>query len=80
MDPYHVAETRVKLRLLDVNDNDPVFSEDHAHLTLPEDTPPGSLLTTFTALDPDAVSRVFVALGTFGTHQTFSFGSHQTFS
>ncbi|XP_071515917.1 putative neural-cadherin 2 isoform X1 [Panulirus ornatus] len=65
-DPYHVAETRVKLHLLDVNDNDPVFSEDHAHLTLPEDTPPGSLLTTFTALDPDGgrENRVRYAIAT----------------
>ncbi|XP_071516873.1 putative neural-cadherin 2 isoform X2 [Panulirus ornatus] len=52
-DSHHVDEAWVKLRLLDLNDNDPVFSEDHAHLTLPEDTPIGSLLTTFTALDPD---------------------------
>ncbi|KAG7160255.1 Neural-cadherin-like 14 [Homarus americanus] len=49
----HVAETWVTLRVVDVNDNDPVFSEDLTHLTLPEDTPRGTLLTTFTALDPD---------------------------
>nr|XP_045618159.1 putative neural-cadherin 2 [Procambarus clarkii] len=51
--PGHVAESWVNLNLVDDNDNDPVFSEDHAYLTLPEDTPPGTLLTTFTALDPD---------------------------
>ncbi|KAK3891723.1 hypothetical protein Pcinc_004396, partial [Petrolisthes cinctipes] len=49
----HVAETRVKLQLVDENDNDPVFSRDVAHLDLPEDTPRGALLATFTALDPD---------------------------
>nr|XP_053637261.1 putative neural-cadherin 2 [Cherax quadricarinatus] len=50
----HTAETWVRVFLEDVNDNDPVFSENHAHLSLPEDTPPGTHLTTFTALDPDA--------------------------
>ncbi|XP_045130452.1 putative neural-cadherin 2 isoform X1 [Portunus trituberculatus] len=50
----HVAETLVKLSLVDENDNDPVFSEESIHLTLPEDTPRGSLLASFAALDPDA--------------------------
>ncbi|MPD03265.1 Neural-cadherin [Portunus trituberculatus] len=49
----HVAETKVRLSLVDENDNDPVFSEDAIHLTLPEDTPRGSLLASFIALDPD---------------------------
>ncbi|XP_063876229.1 putative neural-cadherin 2 [Scylla paramamosain] len=49
----HVSETRVRLNVVDENDNDPVFSEDVIHLTLPEDTPRGSLLASFTALDPD---------------------------
>ncbi|XP_045130155.1 putative neural-cadherin 2 isoform X1 [Portunus trituberculatus] len=49
----HVAETWVRLRLLDENDNDPVFSEDLTRLVLPEDTPRGSFLSSFTALDPD---------------------------
>ncbi|XP_050723127.1 putative neural-cadherin 2 isoform X2 [Eriocheir sinensis] len=49
----HVAETVVRLNLVDDNDNDPVFSEDFTSLSLPEDTPRGVLLATFTALDPD---------------------------
>lgn len=52
----HVAETFVKLNLVDENDNDPVFSEAGKSLSLPEDTPRGTVLATFTALDPDNVS------------------------
>ena len=51
-----MAETKVRLNLVDENDNEPVFSEDAIHLTLPEDTPRGSLLASFIALDPDNVS------------------------
>lgn len=51
-----MAETLVRLNLVDDNDNDPVFSEDFTSLSLPEDTPRGTLLATFTALDPDNVS------------------------
>ncbi|XP_050723132.1 putative neural-cadherin 2 isoform X2 [Eriocheir sinensis] len=49
----HVAETLVRLNLVDDNDNDPVFSEDLTSLSLPEDTPRGALLATFTAFDSD---------------------------
>ncbi|XP_063876233.1 putative neural-cadherin 2 [Scylla paramamosain] len=50
----HVAETWVRLSLVDENDNEPVFSEEIISLMLPEDTPRGSLLASFDALDPDA--------------------------
>lgn len=52
----HVAETIVRLNLVDDNDNDPVFNEDLTSLSLPEDTPRFALLATFTAFDPDNVS------------------------
>ncbi|XP_069195696.1 putative neural-cadherin 2 [Procambarus clarkii] len=52
-DKYHVDSTWVNLRLVDDNDNTPTFSSDEAHLTLPEDTPPGTLLATFVARDRD---------------------------
>lgn len=50
----------MKLNLVDENDNDPVFSEDVKSLSLPEDTPRGALLATFTAHDPDNVSAHIV--------------------
>lgn len=46
----------MNLRLVDENDNAPTFLSHHAHLTLPEDTPVGTHLTTFTAQDLDGVS------------------------
>ncbi|XP_071516704.1 putative neural-cadherin 2 [Panulirus ornatus] len=53
-DKYHVDGAWVNLRLLDTNDNPPTFiGVNHAHLTLPEDTPLGTHLTTFTACDLD---------------------------
>lgn len=51
-----MAETLVRLSLVDENDNDPVFSQGATSIILPEDTPLGALLTTFTAFDPDNVS------------------------
>lgn len=62
-----MAETWVRLRLLDENDNDPVFSEDVTSLVLPEDTPRSSFLASFTALDPDRVSSevIFVFIIVF---------------
>ncbi|XP_071515440.1 putative neural-cadherin 2 isoform X1 [Panulirus ornatus] len=52
-DKYHVDGTWVNLQVADANDNPPVFTTHHAHLTLPEDTPAGTHLTTFTAHDLD---------------------------
>nr|XP_053635865.1 putative neural-cadherin 2 isoform X3 [Cherax quadricarinatus] len=49
----HVDAAWVNLHLVDANDNTPTFISDHAHLTLGEDTPPGTHLATFTAHDSD---------------------------
>lgn len=46
----------VTVRLLDVNDNPPLFSRPHAHVTVKEDAAPGTSLATLSARDPDAVS------------------------
>ena len=47
----------VTVRLRDVNDNPPLFSLPHAHVTVREDTAPGTTLATLHARDPDAVSN-----------------------
>ncbi|XP_050723500.1 putative neural-cadherin 2 isoform X2 [Eriocheir sinensis] len=52
-DKYHMDGAWVNLRLVDENDNAPTFLSRHARLTLPEDTPVGTHLTTFTAHDLD---------------------------
>ncbi|XP_050686791.1 putative neural-cadherin 2 isoform X2 [Eriocheir sinensis] len=49
----HIDEAWVLLRLVDSNDNAPTFANSHAHLTLPEDTPGGTLLASFIAQDVD---------------------------
>lgn len=47
----------VTVRLRDVNDNPPLFSRPHAHVTVREDAAPGTPLAALPARDPDAVSR-----------------------
>ncbi|XP_069183734.1 putative neural-cadherin 2 isoform X2 [Procambarus clarkii] len=56
-DRNHVDGAWVNLQLVDANDNTPTFTRDHAHLTLPEDTPPGTHLATFTAHDVDGAGE-----------------------
>lgn len=45
------------MKLRDVNDNPPQFHRPHAHITVMEDTAPGTLLATLPARDPDMVSE-----------------------
>ncbi|KAK8392665.1 hypothetical protein O3P69_014833 [Scylla paramamosain] len=51
--PHNTDSTWVSLHLQDANDNPPTFTSAHAHLSLPEDTPPGSYLASFPAHDDD---------------------------
>ncbi|XP_068222054.1 neural-cadherin-like [Palaemon carinicauda] len=53
VDPRHQDTAWVGVRLRDLNDNPPVFVRPHAHVTISEDAPPGTLLTTVSAHDPD---------------------------
>ena len=46
----------VRVLLLDDNDNAPRFTTSQVNLTLPEDTPLGHSLASFTATDIDQVS------------------------
>ncbi|XP_071536341.1 putative neural-cadherin 2 isoform X3 [Panulirus ornatus] len=52
-DPRHTDSAWVKVTLNDLNDNPPLFPRPHAHVTIAEDTHPGTLLATFPARDPD---------------------------
>ncbi|KAK3860230.1 hypothetical protein Pcinc_033702, partial [Petrolisthes cinctipes] len=52
-DSTHLDTAWVTVKLRDLNDNPPVFSRPHAHVTLREDTRPGTLLLTLHAHDPD---------------------------
>ncbi|XP_064115347.1 putative neural-cadherin 2 [Macrobrachium nipponense] len=53
LDSRHLDSAWVKVHLHDLNDNPPKFSRHHAHVTVREDTKPGTLLATLTAHDPD---------------------------
>ncbi|XP_063588682.1 putative neural-cadherin 2 [Penaeus indicus] len=52
-DPRHLDSAWVAVKLRDLNDNPPTFSRSHSHVTVKEDTQPGTLLTTLSAHDPD---------------------------
>ena len=46
----------ISVKLLDVNDNPPLFTRPHALITVREDAEPGTLLASLPARDPDMVS------------------------
>ncbi|KAK4305007.1 hypothetical protein Pmani_023077, partial [Petrolisthes manimaculis] len=52
-DSTHLDSAWVTVKLRDLNDNPPIFSRPHAHVTLREDTRPGTLLLSLHAHDPD---------------------------
>ncbi|MPC09092.1 Neural-cadherin [Portunus trituberculatus] len=53
-DLSHVDSAWVTVRVKDVNDNPPLFSHPHAHVSVREDAVRGTLLATLPAHDPDA--------------------------
>nr|XP_045603724.1 putative neural-cadherin 2 isoform X2 [Procambarus clarkii]XP_045603725.1 putative neural-cadherin 2 isoform X2 [Procambarus clarkii] len=59
-DARHTDTAWVEVRLRDVNDNPPQFSRPHAHVTVREDTAPGTLLASLTATDPDMMEEQVV--------------------
>ncbi|ROT73963.1 Cj-cadherin [Penaeus vannamei] len=52
-DPRHTDTAWISITLKDVNDNPPEFRRPHAHVTVREDTIPGTLLAHIPARDPD---------------------------
>ncbi|XP_068245433.1 putative neural-cadherin 2 [Palaemon carinicauda] len=52
-DSRHTDTAWVAVQLLDLNDNPPEFRRPHVHITVREDTSPGTLLATLPARDPD---------------------------
>ncbi|XP_050738703.1 putative neural-cadherin 2 isoform X2 [Eriocheir sinensis] len=50
----HMDFAWVTVRLKDVNDNPPLFTRSHAHVTVSEDAKPGTPLVSMPARDPDA--------------------------
>ncbi|XP_042240879.1 putative neural-cadherin 2 [Homarus americanus] len=56
-DRHHVDSAWVNLTLVDANDNPPTLAAHHVYRTLPEDTPTGTRLATFTAYDLDGAGE-----------------------
>ncbi|XP_045130739.1 neural-cadherin-like isoform X2 [Portunus trituberculatus] len=52
-DPNHMDSAWISVKLLDVNDNPPLFARPHAHITIREDAQPGTLMASLPAHDPD---------------------------
>ncbi|XP_063269920.1 protocadherin gamma-A5-like [Prinia subflava] len=52
-DPARTGTARIRVTVLDANDNVPVFSQAEYTVRVPEDVPVGSVLVTLTATDPD---------------------------
>ncbi|NXM66697.1 PCDGE protein, partial [Serilophus lunatus] len=52
-DPARTGTARIRVTVLDANDNTPVFSQGEYTVRVPEDVPVGSTLVTVTATDAD---------------------------
>uniref|UniRef100_H2ZZL6 Protocadherin-16 n=1 Tax=Latimeria chalumnae TaxID=7897 RepID=H2ZZL6_LATCH len=53
-DSVHETEASLKIRVLDINDNPPRFSQDLYQISLPELTPVDAYVLTVSATDPDS--------------------------
>nr|XP_031361920.1 protocadherin gamma-A10-like [Lonchura striata domestica] len=56
-DPARTGTARIRVTVLDANDNAPVFSQAEYTVRVPEDVPVGSVLVTVTASDADEGSN-----------------------
>ncbi|XP_072791323.1 protocadherin gamma-A10 isoform X8 [Taeniopygia guttata] len=56
-DPARTGTARIRVTVLDANDNAPVFSQAEYTVRVPEDVPVGSVLVTVTATDADEGSN-----------------------
>ncbi|NXJ24509.1 PCDG7 protein, partial [Dicrurus megarhynchus] len=56
-DPARTGTARIRVTVLDANDNAPVFSQAEYTVRVPEDVPVGSVLVTVTATDADKGSN-----------------------
>ncbi|NXJ67232.1 PCDG8 protein, partial [Rostratula benghalensis] len=59
-EPPRTGTARIRVTVLDANDNAPVFSQEEYAVRVPEDLPVGSVLLTVTATDADEALNSYV--------------------
>ncbi|NXN29833.1 PCDGA protein, partial [Nycticryphes semicollaris] len=59
-EPPRTGTARIRVSVLDANDNAPVFSQEEYTVRVPEDVPEGSILLTVTAIDADEGMNSYV--------------------
>ncbi|XP_023804301.1 protocadherin gamma-A10-like, partial [Cyanistes caeruleus] len=79
-DPARTGTARIRVTVVDANDNAPVFSQAEYTVRVPEDVPVGSVLVTVTATDADEglygeIKYSFNKI-TMKSSQTFQLNSH----
>ncbi|XP_067224960.1 protocadherin-15b isoform X2 [Chanodichthys erythropterus] len=70
-DPRRTTIT-LSIKVLDVDDNSPVFSQPAYHVTLPENSPVGMVILNISALDPDLDANVTYRIRTAEARELFS--------
>ncbi|XP_062928641.1 cadherin EGF LAG seven-pass G-type receptor 1 isoform X2 [Mobula hypostoma] len=73
--PSMTSSAGISITVLDVNDNNPTFTERVYHLRLNEDAPVGSSVLTVTAIDRDVNSVVTYQISSGNTRNRFSITS-----
>uniref|UniRef100_A0A8C6PLZ9 Protocadherin-15 n=1 Tax=Nothobranchius furzeri TaxID=105023 RepID=A0A8C6PLZ9_NOTFU len=71
VDPRRTTLT-VSVRVLDIDDNSPVFSQQNYIVNVPENSPVGTVILNLTAVDPDLFSEVTYRIKTESAKQLFS--------
>ncbi|XP_072534068.1 protocadherin-15a isoform X1 [Salminus brasiliensis] len=71
VDPRRTALTLL-VKVLDINDNSPVFSQPFYTKNVPENTPAGSVILRLTAVDADLVSNITYRIRTEAARQLFA--------
>ncbi|XP_059386468.1 protocadherin-15-like isoform X2 [Carassius carassius] len=70
-DPRRTTVT-LSIKVLDVDDNSPAFSQPAYHVTLPENSPVGMIILNISALDPDLDANVTYRIRTDEARELFA--------
>uniref|UniRef100_A0A8C2H9B2 Protocadherin-15 n=1 Tax=Cyprinus carpio TaxID=7962 RepID=A0A8C2H9B2_CYPCA len=70
-DPRRTTVT-LSIKVLDVDDNSPAFSQPAYHITLPENSPVGMIILNISALDPDLDANITYRIRTEEARELFA--------